>query len=169
MLNKTSITRIAILLIILCNIGCDQLSKHIVRKEVAYNDVIKIGLDNITLTKVENTGAFLSIGSVLPYYARLITLIILPCLVLAGCMYYILKYRSLSRLFVIGIAFVIGGGIGNLYDRIAFGSVTDFLHIDFVIFQTGVFNAADLSIMAGMVMILISMYGKKQVRMVNQP
>jgi signal peptidase II len=59
---------------------------------------------------------------------------------------------------MVGAAFVIGGGIGNLYDRIMFGSVTDFLHIDFVIFQTGIFNFADVSIMIGMAMIIAAAY-----------
>jgi len=37
---------------------------------------------------------------------------------------------------------LIGGGIGNVYDCILFGSVTDFLHLDFGIFRTGIFNFA---------------------------
>ena len=48
-----------------------------------------------------------------------------------------------------------------MYDRIIYGSVTDFLHIDFVIFQTGIFNLADVSIMAGMFLILIQSFRKK--------
>ena len=54
-----------------------------------------------------------------------------------------------------GFCFVIGGGIGNVFDRIAYGSVTDFLHVKFGIFQTGIFNVADLSIMTGVVIILL--------------
>jgi signal peptidase II len=64
---------------------------------------------------------------------------------------------------MIGISCIIGGGLGNLYDRMVFGSVTDFLHLDFVIFQTGVFNLADLSISLGTLLILISLYYKKAV------
>jgi signal peptidase II len=159
---KLRMTKIAVLLIVICNVGCDQLSKTIVRKEVRYYDTSKIFIDNITLTKVENSGAFLSIGSVLPQFLKFIVLIILPTIVLLTGLYFILSKARLANLTLVGAAFVIGGGLGNLYDRIRFGSVTDFLHIDFVIFQTGIFNFADVSIMVGMTMIVASAYLNRQ-------
>ena len=152
------ITRIAILLIVICNVGCDQISKTIVRNEIGYYENIKVYINNITLTKVENTGAFLSVGSVLPEFLKFVLLILLPSIVLLTGLYFILTKARLSKLTMVGAAFVIGGGIGNLYDRIMFGSVTDFLHIDFVIFQTGIFNFADVSIMIGMAMIIAAAY-----------
>lgn len=152
------ITRIAILLIVICNVGCDQISKTIVRNEIGYYENIKVYINNITLTKVENTGAFLSVGSVLPEFLKFVLLILLPSIVLLTGLYFILTKARLSKLTMVGAAFVIGGGIGNLYDRIMFGSVTDFLHIDFVIFQTGIFNLADVSIMIGMAMIIAAAY-----------
>jgi len=63
---------------------------------------------------------------------------------------------------LVGISFVLGGGIGNMYDRIVHGSVTDFMHIDFIIFQTGIFNMADVSIMMGMFLILIRSFLNKE-------
>ena len=59
---------------------------------------------------------------------------------------------------MIGLSFIIGGGIGNIYDRIVHGSVTDFLHIDLGLFRTGIFNMADVSIMVGMGIVLFSMW-----------
>ena len=160
---KSKMTKLAILLIVVCNVGCDQISKGIVRKEVGYYENIKVYVDNITLTKVENTGAFLSMGSVLPQFLKFTLLIILPAIVLLMGLYFIMTKARLSQLTIIGAAFVIGGGIGNLYDRIMFGSVTDFLHIDFIIFQTGIFNLADVSIMVGMGMIVIAAYLNRKV------
>ena len=60
------------------------------------------------------------------------------------------------------VILIVGGGIGNLYDRIAYGSVTDFMHIKFGVLQTGVFNVADMSIMAGMFIILFHAWFKKK-------
>ena len=63
----------------------------------------------------------------------------------------------------IGICFLIGGGIGNIYDRIVYGSVTDFLHMDFVLFKTGIFNMADVSIMTGIGLLLLqTLLAKKE-------
>lgn len=156
-----NVARLLILLIVFSIAGCDQISKNIVRTSIGYNENIKIGIKNITLTKVENTGAFLSVGSYMPAFMKFILLIALPFLVMLFGMFYILTKDSLPRMVVIGIAFVLGGGIGNLYDRVIFGSVTDFLHIDFVIFKTGIFNVADLAIMTGMLLIVINIYNNK--------
>ena len=65
----------------------------------------------------------------------------------------------MSRL---GLACVLGGGIGNLYDRVLYGSVTDFLHIDFGLFQTGIVNLADVSIMVGAGLLAMEMFLKRK-------
>ncbi|MCY1383789.1 Lipoprotein signal peptidase [compost metagenome] len=62
-----------------------------------------------------------------------------------------------------GICCLIGGGIGNVYDRIVYGSVTDFMHIDFVLFKTGIFNIADISIMTGVSIMFVHTFFKKTV------
>jgi signal peptidase II len=147
-----------ILLLVSLNIGCDQLSKRIVRQKVSYSDNIKIFTDHFTLMKVENTGAFLSVGSALPASVKFFFLSLLPIVVIAFAMYWLLVKTRIPNLIVIGSCFLIGGGIGNLFDRVLYGSVTDFLHIDFGLFQTGVFNLADVSIMVGITLILIQGY-----------
>ena len=143
------------------NIGCDQISKTIVREKLDYNDKINLIDNHFTLIKIENTGAFLSMGDSLPNPIKLIFLSLLPFILLAFGVYVILTKTDIKTPLVVAICFIIGGGIGNLYDRIVYGSVTDFLHLDFVIFQTGVFNMADVSIMIGMFIILIYSYMKK--------
>jgi signal peptidase II len=72
-----------------------------------------------------------------------------------------LTKKNLSNLTIIAICFIVGGGIGNIYDRLIYGSVTDFLHIDFIIFQTGIFNMADVSIMTGTFIVLFESYFKR--------
>ena len=140
---------ILLLLIVILNVGCDQVSKTVVRQRIDYYQNITLIKNHLTLTKVENTGAFLSAGDNLPEFAKIILLNILPILVLIYGLYYLFTQTDLPRIFQLGMCFLIGGGIGNIYDRIKFGSVTDFLHIDFILFETGVFNLADVSIMLG--------------------
>jgi signal peptidase II len=152
---------LAILVILTSNIGCDQISKNIARQNIGYNEQISLMNNYLMLTKVENTGAFLSVGHSLPQPLKSLLLTLFPLTILAFALYYLMTKKGLSNLMVIGICFVIGGGIGNLYDRIVYGSVTDFLHIDFVIFRTGIFNMADVSIMIGTFLILIDSYSLK--------
>jgi signal peptidase II len=143
-----------LLLLLTLNFGCDQISKKIVRTEISDYEHISIIKDRFTLTKVENSGAFLSLGDNMPYIFRLIILTGLPLLFLGYGLYFLFAKRNLPMSMQIALCFLIGGGIGNLYDRIVHGSVTDFMHMDFYLFQTGVFNFADISIMIGVGILL---------------
>ena len=73
-----------------------------------------------------------------------------------------LKKTNLNRWLVLAFAFVVGGGIGNLIDRIAYGSVTDFFQIKLGIFKTGIFNMADVSVTIGVLLILFLSIGNRK-------
>jgi len=151
---------IIILFILALNIGCDQISKTIVRNNMHDNQVIGFIYNHVTLEKVENTGAFLSLGDSLGGPIRYM---ILPLVAVCFGLGYILYKTNITRYKLLGIIFIIGGGVGNLYDRIVHGSVTDFMHISFFgNLQTGVFNVADMSIMAGMFIIIVDSYVKRK-------
>jgi len=158
-----------IVFIMLLNVGCDQISKNLVRSRVAYYEEISIMTPYVTLTKVENTGAFLSVGHTLPQPLRTILLTVLPVLALAFAFGYLFWKNHLSLLSVLAICFIVGGGIGNVYDRVVYGSVTDFLHIDFVLFQTGIFNMADVSIMVGAGIMILDFARKMKTAKPVQP
>lgn len=151
-----------ILLLILMNIGCDQVSKYIVRGNIEYYQQVELIKDNLILTKVENTGGFLGLGSAIHPLLKKILFLGFPALVLIILMGFILTRTRDNFYFNTGISFIIGGGIGNIFDRIVHGSVTDFLHIDIGIFRTGIFNLADVSIMFGTAFILIYNLTKKR-------
>ena len=146
---------IIIIFILALNIGCDQATKSMMRAHINYYDHYSFFNDHVTLLRAENMGAFLSLGDKLVQPFRFILLTLLPILALLGALAYIIIKRNLSTLMVTGIIFCIGGGISNLYDRVMYGSVTDFIHIKFGALQTGVFNAADVSIMMGLGLVLL--------------
>jgi len=151
-----------ILAIVIVNIGCDQVAKKMVRHNIKPYETIHLLNNHLTVTRVENTGAFLSTGDSLPKTAKNILLSILPVIALVLGSIFIFTKQNMPTSMLIGFCFVIGGGIGNVFDRIAYGSVTDFLHINFGGWQTGVFNLADMSIMLGTLIILIQAFRKKQ-------
>ena len=147
--------------ILVSNISCDQLTKSMVRSQVSHDEQISLLSDRIMLTRVENAGAFLSLGTALPSLAKLAILILIPVLVLLSGIYFVFHRNDIQSATLVGICFVLGGGIGNIYDRIIYGSVTDFLHINFGLFQTGIFNLADVSIMIGIFIVLFDTYRSK--------
>ncbi|MCF1192979.1 signal peptidase II [Mangrovimonas sp. AS39] len=152
-----------IILLVIFNIALDQISKFIVRAKVdPYSETPIIG-DYFTLHNVENKGAFLGMGSELNDTLRLILLLILPLAVLGYVMYYIIKNKNLDKASVIGFSCIVGGGIANVYDRVMYGSVTDFFHIDLGgVFRTGIFNVADMSVMLGLGLLLYSSFKNKK-------
>ena len=149
---------IVILLILALNIGTDQFTKSMMRDHINIYDQHSFLNGHVTLMNVQNTGAFLSLGDSLANPWRFIVLTLIPVLFLLGALVYVIIQERINKLALVGVVCVIGGGIGNIYDRIMHGFVTDFVHLKFGIFQTGVFNAADVSIMLGMAMILLNSF-----------
>lgn len=147
-----------IFILIAANIGCDQFSKSMVRENVSEQEWIEVYEDNLLLTKVENSGAFFGLGSDLPAMTKNILLSLLPTLAILLILYTVLTRIHLPKMAVVGLSFIIGGGIGNIFDRIVHGSVTDFLYMDLGLFHTGIFNMADVSILFGMIAVLTSMW-----------
>ncbi|TLV03119.1 signal peptidase II [Dyadobacter luticola] len=156
---------ILIFIILVANIGCDQISKNVVRQNIGFYETRRIIRDYFTITYVENPGAFLSLGSGLPDAAKIIILSVIPLIALTFGILYIFLKKNLTLLSALALSFAIGGGIGNIYDRLVHGSVTDFMHINLGFFQTGIFNMADVSIMTGMFIFLIQSYSRQKARM----
>lgn len=148
----------AIFFLLSCNIACDQVSKKIIRRHFAYDEQLSFLNDHFIITKIENSGAFLSLGDSLPSPLRILLLIIFPIVLLGSVLFYLLVKTQTPKLNVLAICFMVGGGLGNLYDRILYGSVTDFLFLDFGIIRTGVFNMGDVSITTGMCLLLLQLY-----------
>lgn len=157
------IPRVAlVLIIVLSNIGCDQVTKKMARNQIEYNETIEVIGKNLVLTKVENKGAFLGMGSSLSPTLRSILLLILPSAVMLALLIYLLKYKEITQISVVALSFIVGGGIGNIYDRIVYGSVTDMLYIDLEFAHTGIFNLADVSVMVGTGLILLEQFLPKK-------
>jgi len=160
---KLSRRSLFIILTIILTIAIDQISKILVRTYVIPSEKTTIIGTYFTLHNVENTGAFLGMGSDLSPVLKLILLLILPIAVLGFVTVHIFKDKSLDNLSIFAFASIIGGGIANVFDRIVYGSVTDFFHIDLGgVFRTGIFNMADLSVTTGMIILLLVSFRKKK-------
>lgn len=146
--------------LIILSIFFDQLSKFWIRNNIeSYNEIELIG-SFFTLIRVENSGAFLGMGSELSYIPKLILLIIFPIVVLVAVSIYTYRDKKLDNLSLVGFSLIIGGGVANIFDRVVYGSVTDFLYINLGFFKTGIFNIADLSVTTGIILILIASFKK---------
>jgi signal peptidase II len=154
---------ILILGLVVFNIILDQVSKFIVRADVIAGSETEIFGQYFTLHNVENKGAFLGMGSDFSPTLRIALLLVLPIIVLALVLRHIIKDKTINTMTLEGFCCIVGGGLANVYDRIVYGSVTDFLHIDLgSVFRTGIFNLADVSVMVGMGCLIVGSFKNKK-------
>ncbi len=154
--------KLIIILLVLLNIGCDQISKKIVRKNVDDTAYIEVIDNHFVLTKVENTGAMLGFGQHLSPTLKIIFLQAIPVIVLMILLFRMLRKSDMDKWLILAFACIIGGGIGNLIDRIAHGSVTDFFLIKLGFLKTGIFNMADVSVTTGVLLLLFLSFQTKK-------
>jgi signal peptidase II len=105
----------------------------------------------------------LSLGAYLPENIRFIIFTFLVGVVLVGGLAYVLVKPMNKYNFTIGLL-ILSGGFGNLYDRaLNDGRVVDFMLLQMGLLKTGVFNVADVAIMAGLFgfVFISSKWGKK--------
>jgi len=134
-------------------------SKSAARALLASGVTESLFADSLRLQLVQNPGAFLSLGDSLPEQLRFTLFTAAAALLLIGLVCASLFARRLKPARVIPLALVAGGGISNLIDRLVFdGRVTDFLNVGIGSFRTGIFNLADMAILAGALLLILGRY-----------
>ena len=158
-----------IILVIVITIVVDQISKVLVRANIQPHTETTIGErisligDKFIMMNIENSGAFLGMGSDLNPTLKIILLLILPILVLGFVLRHIFKDKTIDNWSLFALASIVGGGLANVFDRIVYSSVTDFFFIDLGgVFRTGIFNMADVSVTTGMIILLFVSLKKKK-------
>ena len=143
--NKTIIG-----IIIIC---IDQLTKNLVQ---VFDADVNIINNFLRIKYVQNTGAAFSM------FKGHTTILILVSIVLLVLVYNLMFSYKETKLNNLSFGLIIGGIIGNLIDRIFFQCVRDFIDIN--IFNFPIFNIADMAIVFGIVLLLISsfMEGKNE-------
>jgi signal peptidase II len=128
--------------------GCDRVTKHLALTSLAgYPDHSYLG-DTVRLQYHENPGAFLSFGATWSPALRSLVFQLGNAIVLVGVAIAASR-RRWSRIGTIGLILFLAGGASNLIDRVAMGSVIDFLNVGIGPVRTGIFNVADVAIVAG--------------------
>ena len=151
-MKKNIIFYVIIGIIVIAGVALDMITKHIT---MGVNTPIINGVVSAIFTW--NTGAGWSILS-----DQTLILTIFSALLVIALILLVIFYRPQSKLFSIGTGLVLAGAIGNLIDRILFGAVRDFIHLDFMSFP--IFNVADILLTFGAIIMgiwLVFFWGKK--------
>ncbi len=142
----------------LVSVALDQVTKVIATRTLTPGITYQHFADLFRWQLARNEGAFLSLGAGLPPGARFWVLTVGVGALLVGIGIYALTAKVMDDAHVAGYALIASGGLSNWVDRARFdGSVVDFMNLGIgTTLRTGVFNVADLAIIAGIVVLLIA-------------
>jgi signal peptidase II len=133
----------------------DQLTKFIVDQTMPLHHSIPIIDDLFSLTYIRNTGAAFGILSGSAAAFRLPFLLLFSTVAIVFIILMLRRLPDRETGLITALAFILGGAIGNLIDRIAYGEVIDFLDFYWSRFHWPAFNLADSFITIG---VLITVY-----------
>lgn len=137
-------------ILIMLIIVLDQGSKFLIQSTMALNTSVPIIEGIFSITYIHNTGAAFSVLE-----GKTIFLIIVQIIVILVIFAFMIKKGpSLHWTLKTSLAFIVGGGLGNLADRVNNGYVVDFLHFHF----WPIFNIADISVCCGCGLLVIYVF-----------
>jgi signal peptidase II len=143
--------------IIVATVGLDQFTKVLARDHLGGQFLTYLG-DTMRLQLTENTGAFLSLGATMDPTLRMLIFTLGIGVFLVATIWMLVRNAKMNHWSTVSLSLIVAGGIGNLIDRAAKGSVTDFMNVGIGWLRTGVFNVADMAIMAGIGIMLVASY-----------
>ena len=137
------------LLIALAVVFLDRLTKWLVAKDIILHDSIPVIPGFFSLTHVHNRGAAFGLFDSSPSEWKIGALILFS--LVAMVVVAVLLWRNSHAMTAtgIGLALVLGGAIGNLWDRVVNGRVVDFLLFYIGSYHWPAFNVADSAIVVG--------------------
>ncbi len=148
---------ILIVLVVGICAGCDQVTKTIARNNLMGVQPRALFGNIFHLHYTENSGAALSIGATLPEHSRFFFFVVFTGFTLTIILLFTMINKKLTPLEIVALSLVFGGGLSNLLDRIFKGGVVvDFMIIGIGDFRTGIFNIADVAIVTGALLFILS-------------
>jgi len=143
------------LLIALIVVLLDRWSKHVVAQRIALYSHIQVFPGFFRLTHTENTGAAFSLFADSPAPWKTAMLIAFSGIALVVVSVLLWKNHHAHVVTGIGLSLIMGGALGNLWDRLVRGRVVDFLLFYYKRYQWPVFNLADSAIVVGAGLLVI--------------
>lgn len=135
----------------------DLYTKHLVQNAFSYGDMLTI-TSYFDLVRYHNQGsAFGFLADAGGWQKLFFNSVSVVAIVVIS---YLMVKHATEKLFCLGLALVLGGAIGNFYDRVTLGYVVDFLNFHYHNVYWPAFNVADSAICVGVACLLLDSFKK---------
>ncbi len=139
-------------------IAADQATKFLITNNLAPWERRSIVDGFFQLHFIVNSGGLFGSFRDLPNFWRAAVFTVIPIVASLGLLYFLLRTERSQRALRSGLALILGGAIGNLFDRIRLGHVIDFLDVYWRGHHWPAFNVADTAICVGVGLILLDAF-----------
>lgn len=153
-MQQLSATRIIVLVVLI--VALDQLTKYLCNTRLDYNQPLTV-FPGFDLLLAYNPGAAFSflgdVGGAQRWFLAGISLLV-------SCAIGVWLWRLPRQQVLLGLALtlVLAGALGNLYDRVAYGYVIDFISVYYREWRFATFNVADAAISVGAVLLALDVF-----------
>jgi signal peptidase II len=140
----------------------DRLSKWIIEQRVSAFDVHRVIPGFFDIVHSQNRGVAFGLMNDSPSAWRTLLLIVFASAAMLVVASMLWKVSRTDRMTAIGLALILGGAAGNLFDRIVWGQVTDFLEFYIGELHWPTFNVADSCVVIGSGLLLLDILRPKR-------
>lgn len=140
----------------------DRWTKWLVSQKISLFESVTVIPGFFKITHLRNKGAAFSLFADAPEAWRLATLVIFSVVAMVVVLVLLVKTSKQFSSQGAALSLILGGAIGNLWDRVLHGWVTDFLLVYYKRWEWPAFNAADSAICVGAVLLIAEMLFKRE-------
>lgn len=154
-------SRTPYLFLVLLIIGLDRWTKWLIHSRMLLNQTILIIDGFFNITYVRNTGVAFGILDPVSLPLKSTLLALLSAAAIAGVILYSWRTPVSKTLLQVALNLILAGAVGNLYDRINYGYVVDFIEVYFRSYRWPSFNLADSAITVGVGLLALELFRRE--------
>jgi len=152
--------RLPYIFLIVFAVALDRWTKSLIDTHLLLNQTISVIDGFFNITYVRNTGVAFGILDPVQSSIKSTALALLTVAAIVAVVIYSLRSPIRQRLLQSALSLILAGALGNLYDRVRYGYVIDFIELYFRTYRWPSFNVADSAITIGVGLLAVEMFRK---------
>jgi len=153
-------SRFPYVVLVFAIIGLDRWTKWLVQTRLVLNQTIPIIDAFFNITYVRNTGVAFGILDPVSLPLKSTVLAVLTLVAITGVLVYSWRTPANQTLLQAALSLILAGALGNLYDRVVYGYVIDFIEVYYRTYRWPSFNVADSAITTGVGLLVLQIFRK---------